>query len=83
MLIGASRAIFFLTIIFVLNSAILTDHFRPNGALEHEMTIEVRDKRFGVIAGERGFITREQLFEAIKIYARISSWPPSLTDCNL
>lgn len=31
------------------------------------MTIEVRDKRFGVIAVEKGFITKEQLFEAIKI----------------
>ena len=31
------------------------------------MTIEVRDKRFGVIAVEKGFINKEQLFEALKI----------------
>jgi hypothetical protein len=31
------------------------------------MTIEVRDKRFGVIAVEKGFITKEQVFEALKI----------------
>jgi len=31
------------------------------------MTVEVRDKRFGVIAVEKGFITKEQLFEALKI----------------
>jgi hypothetical protein len=31
------------------------------------MTIEVRDKRFGVIAVEKGFISKEQLFEGIKI----------------
>jgi len=31
------------------------------------MTIEVRDKRFGVIAVEKGFITNEQLFEALKV----------------
>jgi len=31
------------------------------------MTIEVRDKRFGVIAVEKGFITKENLFEALKI----------------
>jgi len=31
------------------------------------MTIEVRDKRFGVIAVENGFITNEQLFEALKM----------------
>jgi len=31
------------------------------------MTVEVRDKRFGVIAVEKGFITNEQLFDAMKI----------------
>ncbi len=31
------------------------------------MTIEVHDKRFGVIAVEKRFITKEQLFEALKI----------------
>jgi hypothetical protein len=31
------------------------------------MTVEVHDKRFGVIAVEKGFITKEQLFEALKI----------------
>ena len=31
------------------------------------MTIEGRDKRFGVIAVEKGFISEEQLFEALKI----------------
>jgi len=31
------------------------------------MTIEVRDKRFGVIAVEKGFVTKEQLFEALQI----------------
>jgi hypothetical protein len=31
------------------------------------MTIEVRDKRFGLIAVEKGFITKEELFEALKI----------------
>jgi hypothetical protein len=31
------------------------------------MTIEVHDKRFGVIAVEKGFITKEQLFEALRI----------------
>ena len=30
------------------------------------MTIEVHDKRFGVIAVEKRFITKEQLFEALK-----------------
>jgi len=30
------------------------------------MTIEVRDKRFGVIAVEMGFVTKEQLFEALR-----------------
>lgn len=30
------------------------------------MTIEVRDKRFGVIAVEKGFITNDQLFEALR-----------------
>ena len=30
------------------------------------MTVEVRDKRFGVIAVEKGFITNEQLFDAMK-----------------
>lgn len=30
------------------------------------MTIEIRDKRFGVIAVEKGFITNEQLFEALR-----------------
>jgi hypothetical protein len=31
------------------------------------MTIEVHDKRFGVIAVEKRFITKEQLFEALRI----------------
>jgi hypothetical protein len=31
-----------------------------------KVTIEVRDKRFGVIAVEKGFISKEQLYEAIK-----------------
>jgi hypothetical protein len=31
------------------------------------MTVEVQDKRFGVIAVEKGFITREQLFEALRL----------------
>ena len=31
------------------------------------MTVEVQEKRFGVIAVEKGFITKEQLFEALKI----------------
>ena len=31
------------------------------------MTVEVQEKRFGVIAVEKGFITKEQLFEAMKI----------------
>ncbi len=31
------------------------------------MTVEVQDKRFGVIAVEKGFIEKEQLFEALKI----------------
>ena len=30
-------------------------------------TVEVHDKRFGVVAVEKGFITKEQLFEALKI----------------
>ena len=30
-------------------------------------TVEVHDKRFGVVAAEKGFITKEQLFEALKI----------------
>ena len=34
---------------------------------EDRMTVEVRDKRFGVIAVEKGFITNEQLFDAMKI----------------
>jgi hypothetical protein len=31
------------------------------------VNVEVHDKRFGVIAVEKGFITKEQLFEALKI----------------
>jgi hypothetical protein len=31
------------------------------------MPIEFHDKRFGVIAVEKRFITKEQLFEALKI----------------
>jgi hypothetical protein len=31
------------------------------------MTIKVHDKRFGVIAVEKRFITKEQLFEALRI----------------
>ena len=31
------------------------------------MTVEVRDKRFGVIAVEKEFINKEQLFEALRI----------------
>lgn len=31
------------------------------------MTVEVQDKRFGVIAVDKGFITKEQLFEAMRI----------------
>ena len=31
------------------------------------MTVEVHDKRFGVIAVEKGFINKEQLFEALKV----------------
>ena len=29
--------------------------------------VEVHDKRFGVIAVEKGFIKKEQLFEALKV----------------
>ncbi|MGE5842862.1 MAG: hypothetical protein ACM335_11320 [Deltaproteobacteria bacterium] len=31
------------------------------------MTIEVHDKRYGVVAVEKRFITKEQLFEALKV----------------
>ena len=31
------------------------------------VAVEVHDKRFGVIAVEKEFITKEQLFEALKI----------------
>jgi 6-phosphofructokinase len=31
------------------------------------MTEEVQDKRSGVVVVEKGFITKEQLFEALKI----------------
>jgi hypothetical protein len=31
------------------------------------MTVEIRDKRFGVLAVEKGFVTKDQLFEAFKI----------------
>jgi hypothetical protein len=31
------------------------------------MTIEVQEKRFGVIAFEKGFVTKEQLIEAMRI----------------
>ena len=31
------------------------------------IAVEVHDKRFGVIAVEEGYITKEQLFEALKI----------------
>jgi hypothetical protein len=34
---------------------------------EDPMSVEVHDKRFGVLAVERGFITKEHLFEALKI----------------
>jgi hypothetical protein len=33
------------------------------------MTLEPRDKRFGVIAVEKGFINKEQLFEALTVQA--------------
>jgi len=38
-----------------------------NDTLEDKMSIEVRDKRFGLIAVEKGFVTKEHLFEALKI----------------
>jgi 3-deoxy-D-manno-octulosonate 8-phosphate phosphatase KdsC-like HAD superfamily phosphatase len=38
--------------------------------LEDDMTVETRDKRFGVIAVEKGFINKEQLFEALKYKSR-------------
>ena len=31
------------------------------------MSVEVHDKRFGVVAVEKGFVTKEQLFEALQI----------------
>jgi hypothetical protein len=31
------------------------------------MTVEVQEKRFGVTAVEKGFVTREQLIEAMRI----------------
>lgn len=31
------------------------------------MTVEIRDKRVGVLAVEKGFVTKDQLFEAFKI----------------
>jgi len=31
------------------------------------VNVEVHDKRFGVIAVEKEFITKEQLFEALKL----------------
>jgi predicted nucleotide-binding protein (sugar kinase/HSP70/actin superfamily) len=31
------------------------------------MTLESRDKRFGVVAVEKGFINKEQLFEALRV----------------
>ncbi|MGE5839117.1 MAG: hypothetical protein ACM34H_04230 [Deltaproteobacteria bacterium] len=31
------------------------------------MTIELHDKRYGVVAVEKRFITKEQLFEALKV----------------
>ena len=31
------------------------------------MSVEVHDNRFGVVAVEKGFITKEQLFEALKL----------------
>ena len=43
-------------------------------------TVEVHDKRFGVIAVEKKFITKEQLFEAMKIQVEedLSGKPHSL-----
>jgi len=42
--------------------------------------VGVHDKRFGVIAVEEGFITKEQLFEALKIQVEedLSGKPHSL-----
>ena len=31
------------------------------------MSIELRDKHFGILAVEKGFINKDQLFEALKI----------------
>jgi hypothetical protein len=44
------------------------------------MTIEVRDKRFGVIAVEKQFIHKEHLFEALKLQVEedLSGGPHSL-----
>jgi len=43
-------------------------------------TVEVHDKRFGVIAVEKEYITKEQLFEALKIQVEedLSGKPHSL-----
>ena len=43
-------------------------------------TVEVHDKRFGVIAVEKEYITKEQLFEALKIQVEedISGKPHTL-----
>jgi hypothetical protein len=44
------------------------------------VNVEVHDKRFGVIAVEKGFITKEQLFEALKLQVEedISGKPHTL-----
>jgi hypothetical protein len=49
------------------------------------MTVEVHDKRFGVIAVERRFITKEQLFEALRIQVEedLSGKPHTLIGITL
>ena len=39
----------------------------PGWEITMTIAVEVHDKRFGVIAVEEGYITKEQLFEALKI----------------
>jgi hypothetical protein len=48
-------------------SGLVTDSTGCRDILQDEMTIEGRDKRFGVIGIDKGFITEDQLVEALRI----------------
>jgi hypothetical protein len=60
-----------LVIGFLFGEIACLDHLgcrgEGNGGTERKMGMKEHDKRFGVTAVEKGFITLEQLFDAMKI----------------